>query len=37
MIDSQQLDLIKQIEEGRPIPSEITFMKNGKIVLKIDK
>ncbi len=37
MLDTQQLDLIKRVEESGSIPSEITFMKSGKIYLKIDK
>lgn len=37
MIDSQQSDLIKTIKEKGSIPTEIIFLKNGKIVFKIDK
>lgn len=37
MIDSQQMDLIKRVQESNSIPSEIAFMKDGKIVLKKDE
>ena len=36
MIDSQQLDLIKRIDTHQAIPTEITFMKDGTIVIKVN-
>lgn len=36
MLDSNQFDLIKRIKETNSMPSEVTFMKDGSIVLKID-
>jgi len=37
MIDSQQLELIKRVQEGGAAPSEVAFMKDGTIMLKMDK
>lgn len=36
MVDSQQSELIKRVQETSSVPSEITFMKDGTIVLKVD-
>jgi hypothetical protein len=37
MVDRQQLDIIKRVMDSNSIPTEITFMKEGNIVLKIEK
>jgi hypothetical protein len=36
MIDSQQQDLIKRVHETNSVPSEVAFMRDGTIVLKVD-
>ena len=36
MVDSQQMELIKRVQESNSVPSEIAFMKDGKIVIKKD-
>lgn len=36
MIDTQQQELIKRVQETNSIPSEVAFMKDGTIVLKVD-
>ena len=36
MIDTQQLELIKRVKESNSVPSEVAFMKDGTVVLKVD-
>lgn len=36
MIDHKQGEILKKIKESHKVPSEISFQKNGDILLKID-
>jgi hypothetical protein len=36
MIDKEQLELIKRVSENNSIPSEVSFLKDGTIMLKVD-
>ena len=36
MVDEEQKAVIRRVQESNSVPSEVSFMKNGTIVLKVE-